>query len=476
MSPSKCPNCRLSLPQNWAGMNDPNGKCPYCGKPLVTKTAAPGTAPPAPPAPPTPAAPALQPAARPAGGAKTILWGAGLPLTNPMSKPGPEERISAPLSASIPPAPSSGNEAFFNASTQNRKIIAEPASALAAPVAFGTEGANVNGAGHESPSVSPPAMPQAKINQPSSPTVMFESPAREMESSLASMERIAPEPEPIALIAAAAPPETKAPTEPISRPTPTRSKLKDKKLAKKGFKSWSGTAPRKGVSENGSGAPKSPSSKTPILLIIAAVATVVLISVGVIILRGKGKRAGAASAKDVVKTAEPIPSQAEPAPNEEPAALAPKPAPAEATKPAQAEGPVLADKPSQADKPTNAEKSVHTEKAAPAEKPKVEAAPPEPKIAGGKPSEDDYRRANEVYERGNAKLFQGNTADAIADFNQALNLNPKDPAIHRGLGLAYAQSGQSADAIKHLKLYLKASPKATDRAIIEKRIAQLRRN
>jgi hypothetical protein len=304
---------------------------------------------------------------------------------------------------------------------------------------------------------------------------MFESPAREMESSLASMERIAPEPEPIALKAAAAPPEPKPPTEPISRPTPTRSKLKDKKLAKKGFKSWSGTAPRKGVSENGSGAPKSPSSKTPILLIIAAVATVVLISVGVIILRGKGKRAGAASAS-VVKTAEPIPSQAEPAPNEEPAALAPKPAPEEATKPAQAEEPALADKPSQADKPTNAEKSVHTEKSAPAEKPKVEAAPPEPKIAGGKPSEDDYRRANEVYERGNAKLFQGNTADAIADFNQALNLNPKDPAIHRGLGLAYAQSGQSADAIKHLKLYLKASPKATDRAIIEKRIAQLRRH
>jgi hypothetical protein len=287
-----------------------------------------------------------------------------------------------------------------------------------------------------------------------------------MGSSLASMERIAPEPEPIALKAAATPPAPKPPTEPISRPTPTRSKLKDKKLAKKGFNSWSGTAPRKGVSEDGSGAPKSTSSKTPILIVIAAVAMVVLISVGVFVLRGRGNHAGAAS----VKTADPIPSQAEPAPNEEPTAFAPKPAPEEATKPAQAEEPALADKPSQA------EKSVHAEKPAPTEKPKVEAAQPDPKIAGGKLSEDDYRHANEVYERGNAKLFQGNTADAITDFNQALKLNPKDPAIHRGLGLAYAQSGKSADAIKHLKLYLKASPKATDRAIIEKRIAQLRRH
>ena len=119
------------------------------------------------------------------------------------------------------------------------------------------------------------------------------------------------------------------------------------------------------------------------------------------------------------------------------------------------------------------EKPAHAEKSAATEKPRTEAAAPEPKAAGGKPSEDDYRKANEAYERGNAKLFQGNTAEAIAEFNQALKLNPKDPAIHRGLGLAYAQSGKSAEATKQLKLYLKASPKATDRAIIEKRIDQL---
>jgi tetratricopeptide (TPR) repeat protein len=157
-------------------------------------------------------------------------------------------------------------------------------------------------------------------------------------------------------------------------------------------------------------------------------------------------------------------------PNEEPAALA---VPAEKPSRAETAEPKLANKPSQTDKPAHAEKPVHAEKTAPVEKPRAESAQPEPKSAGGKPSEDDYRRANEAYERGNAKLFQGNTAEAIADFNRALRLNPKDPTIHRGLGLAYAQSGKSAEAVKHLKLYLKASPKANDRAIIEKRIDQL---
>jgi regulator of sirC expression with transglutaminase-like and TPR domain len=39
--------------------------------------------------------------------------------------------------------------------------------------------------------------------------------------------------------------------------------------------------------------------------------------------------------------------------------------------------------------------------------------------------------------------------------------------------LAYAQSGNSAEAVKHLKAYLKAAPKANDKAMVEKRIDQL---
>jgi tetratricopeptide (TPR) repeat protein len=204
-----------------------------------------------------------------------------------------------------------------------------------------------------------------------------------------------------------------------------------------------------------------------------AVAAAALIGAGVYFLRGKS----GPTAKEPAKTAEP--AQAEPAPSEEPAALAPKagfepPAkPIPAAKPAVAEKLARPEKPAPAEKPARAEKPAHAEKPAAAEKPKAEPAAPEPKGAGGKPNEEDFRRANEAYERGNAKLFQGNTAEAIAEFNRALKLNQKDPAIHRGLGLAYAQSGKSAEATKHLKLYLKAAPKATDRAIIEKRIDQL---
>ena len=43
-----------------------------------------------------------------------------------------------------------------------------------------------------------------------------------------------------------------------------------------------------------------------------------------------------------------------------------------------------------------------------------------------------------------------------------------------GLGLAYAQAGKKSEAIKHLKMYLKAAPKANDRPIIEKKLDQLK--
>ena len=122
--------------------------------------------------------------------------------------------------------------------------------------------------------------------------------------------------------------------------------------------------------------------------------------------------------------------------------------------------------------PTSLPRSREAENAAQPEK--AEPLHSESKPAAGKPTEEDFRKANEAYERGNTKLFQGNTAEAINEFNLALKLNPKDPASHRGLGLAYAQSGKSSEALKHLKAYLKEAPKASDRAIIEKRIEQLR--
>jgi regulator of sirC expression with transglutaminase-like and TPR domain len=54
-----------------------------------------------------------------------------------------------------------------------------------------------------------------------------------------------------------------------------------------------------------------------------------------------------------------------------------------------------------------------------------------------------------------------------------LKLNSKDVQSQRGLGMAYAQAGNAAQAVHHYKLYLKASPNAADRTLIQKRIDQL---
>jgi hypothetical protein len=455
MNPVKCPNCRLSLPQNWAGMNDPNAKCPYCGKALAGQTA-PASSPS-----PSPAAPAPQ-VSRPA---KTMLWGVGVPLPGIMPKTVP---APAPQPAAGP-APTSTKDALASAATQNRHI-AEPAfaapSAPAQPAQGSPEGTDID-VDVEEPAMPVPASPM--VPTPSKPsqaaaTVMFES-GGGMDMSPGKMERQAPEQAPSASETAEEMPESEPPANPGPRPTPSKSRFKSKPLPKKGKAKtskparWSGT-------EDDAEEPKPASSKTPII-IVAAVALIALIGAGVYFLRGKD--ASEPTAKE--------PAKAEPAPGDEPTALAAKPAPTEPTRPepkvAPAEKPARAEKPTPAEKPAHTEKPAHAEKAT-ADRPKVEPSGPEPKSGNGKPSEEDYKRANEAYERGNAKLFQGKTADAIAEYNQALKLNPKDPSIHRGLGLAYAQFGKAADATKHLKLYLKGSPKAPDRAIIEKRIDQLR--
>jgi regulator of sirC expression with transglutaminase-like and TPR domain len=44
---------------------------------------------------------------------------------------------------------------------------------------------------------------------------------------------------------------------------------------------------------------------------------------------------------------------------------------------------------------------------------------------------------------------------------------------YRGLGLAYAQAGDSARALSALRTYVTAVPNARDAALIRKRIARL---
>jgi hypothetical protein len=396
-----------------------------------------------------------------------MLWGAGVPMPGPLGKLATDP-VSAPPSGSKP-ATANANESLYNAATQNREIAAEPAAAPA-PVASGAESGGIDvdvDGSFEPPAASAAPSPPPKANQPAA-TVMFESSAGSMIPPLGKVERLPAQAEPASAQTTAEVPEPEPPAEPTSRQTPT--KFKSKPLPKKGQKQRPGTPARWGSSQEEAPEPKPSSSKAPIIA-IAAVVLIAVIGVSAFFLRGKGKTEQ--PAKDTAKIVEPVPAQAEPAASEEPAALAAKPTPAAEAKPAPAAKPAVAEHANAAEKPAHADKPAHAEKPSPTEKPSAASTPPEPKVAGGKPSEDDYRRANEAYERGNAKLFQGNTAEAIVEFNEAHKLNPKDPAVHRGLGLAYAQSGKSAEAVKQLKLYLKAFPKAPDRTIIEKRIDQL---
>jgi hypothetical protein len=77
------------------------------------------------------------------------------------------------------------------------------------------------------------------------------------------------------------------------------------------------------------------------------------------------------------------------------------------------------------------------------------------------------------YERGNALLFAGDAAGAVAAYRQAVQAAPTDPIGYRGLGLAYEQKGDTAAAIRSLQKYLKLAPAAADRTIITRRIDRL---
>jgi hypothetical protein len=443
MNPVKCPNCRLSLPQNWTGANDPNAKCPYCGKPLSGPS----------PLAAAPAAPVVaNPAPRPAGGAKTILWGAGSGIampTIPKTVPQPE---TTPPSA---PSPVAGNA--VGTAAQKREAFLETV-ARPAPDAASVD-VNVE---EPAPQPAPP-----RPSQQASATVMFEKSSAPAPDPLNRMEGAPYEPPPPAYEASNAmtsdasddasddPYEETGPSRTGSRATPTRSKYKSGKSSKKGSKAKGQRWSTADDDEAAAGAQPGRPSKAPII-IVAALGVIAIVAAAAYFLRGR-------------TPPEPTPVAAESTPAAEPAMPAAKPVAKEEFVPPTPVAPAAKEKPA------------HVEKAAHAEKPEKVARPekaepmhPDDKPAAGKPTEEDFRKANEAYERGNTKLFQGNTAEAINEFSLALRLNPKDPASHRGLGLAYAQSGKTAEALKHLKAYLKEAPKASDRAVIEKRIEQLK--
>ena len=82
-------------------------------------------------------------------------------------------------------------------------------------------------------------------------------------------------------------------------------------------------------------------------------------------------------------------------------------------------------------------------------------------------------RARAAYNAGNQALFDGNSDAAIRAYRQALSAAPTFAPGFRGLGLAFAQRGDSGSAVMALRVYLNMAPHAKDAALIKQRIADL---
>nr|MBA3452536.1 hypothetical protein [Deltaproteobacteria bacterium] len=80
-------------------------------------------------------------------------------------------------------------------------------------------------------------------------------------------------------------------------------------------------------------------------------------------------------------------------------------------------------------------------------------------------------KARAAYTTGNQKLFAGDANGAIVAYRQVIALG--SASGYRGLGLAYAQQGDTANAVAAFKKYVQMSPTAKDVPLIKKRIAAL---
>jgi tetratricopeptide (TPR) repeat protein len=92
-----------------------------------------------------------------------------------------------------------------------------------------------------------------------------------------------------------------------------------------------------------------------------------------------------------------------------------------------------------------------------------------PKVAG------DERSARDSYERGNQRLLTGDTAGAVAAYEEAVRSAPSSPSGYRGLGLAYEKQGKIAEAVRAFRHYLQLAPSSADRDLVTRRLRHLLR-
>jgi len=75
---------------------------------------------------------------------------------------------------------------------------------------------------------------------------------------------------------------------------------------------------------------------------------------------------------------------------------------------------------------------------------------------------------------GIAYVKQGRYDEGIAEYKEAIRLDPDNADAHHNLGLAYRDLGQADEAIAEFETYLLLRPDAPDRAAVEEWIEQLK--
>ncbi len=101
--------------------------------------------------------------------------------------------------------------------------------------------------------------------------------------------------------------------------------------------------------------------------------------------------------------------------------------------------------------------------------------PAPPRLAAQAAGDPAIGQARGAYTTGNQRLFAGDLAGAIHAYRETLEIYPGYVAGYRGLGLAYEQLGDTANALAALRAYVAAVPNARDVALIKKRIVHLQR-
>ena len=59
---------------------------------------------------------------------------------------------------------------------------------------------------------------------------------------------------------------------------------------------------------------------------------------------------------------------------------------------------------------------------------------------------------------GGLALAQGDTAQAISAYEDALTANPADAVVHHDLGVVLMSAGRASDAVEHLRTAVKLEP------------------